>query len=137
MFLQESLSTMDSRIVDMIFDALYGFVFDIMSDQFRCHVFAKLIESCNCHQLRLITLKVTSPSQDDLFLKASLNKRGSGTIKKLIKVLSRSPLILTGLYQRLVVKLKEHDLDSIQFGYGKNVVKLITGYEVPVPQLGF
>ncbi|KAK2638523.1 hypothetical protein Ddye_026318 [Dipteronia dyeriana] len=88
-YLQQFMSLMDSTIVDRIFYALFIRVFEVMSDQFGRHVFAKLIKSCSHDQLQLITLKITS--RDDLLFKASLNKHGSSSIKQLIRVISKSP----------------------------------------------
>ncbi|KAL5834453.1 hypothetical protein ACOSQ4_013950 [Xanthoceras sorbifolium] len=97
-FLQELLSSSsseDARIAYKIFYAVYGFLFQFMSDQFARHVFVKIITSCNYYHLQLITQKIASQSEQELFLMTSSNKHGASSIKKLIKVLSisKSPLI--------------------------------------------
>ncbi|KAL5784186.1 hypothetical protein ACOSQ2_006578 [Xanthoceras sorbifolium] len=97
-FLQELLlssSSEDARIAYKIFYAVYGFLFQFMSDQFARHVFVKIITSCNYYHLQLMTQKIASQSEQELFLMTSSDKHGASSIKKLIKVLSisKSPLI--------------------------------------------
>ncbi|KAK3204248.1 hypothetical protein Dsin_018294 [Dipteronia sinensis] len=94
-YLEELLlsSEDDSRIADNIFYAVFGFLFEFMTDQFAHHVFIKLISSTKYDRLQLITLKLASQSQRDLFLMASSNNYGASSIKKLIELLSISPLI--------------------------------------------
>lgn len=91
-YLQEKLISRDSRILDKLFWVVIGFTFELMSDQYGRFVFGKFIESCNESQLALIILKITF--QDQLFLQASVDKFGSSSIKKLIKVIAQSPPLL-------------------------------------------
>ncbi|KAK3218083.1 hypothetical protein Dsin_012053 [Dipteronia sinensis] len=105
-YLLQLISLMDSRIVDRIFYALFIRAFEVMSDQFGRHVFAKLINSCSHDQLQLITLKITS--RDDLLFKASLNKHGSSSIKLLIRVVSKSPPPLIDLLTSALKRLFKH-----------------------------
>ncbi|KAK2642041.1 hypothetical protein Ddye_023804 [Dipteronia dyeriana] len=110
-YLQELLlsSESDSRIADNIFYAVFGFLFEFMTDQFAHHVFIELISSTKYDRLQLITLKLASQSQRDLFLLASSNNYGASSIKKLIKLLSISPLIadtvstLSHLFEHLMI----------------------------------
>lgn len=73
--LQKILSSWkDSKITNKIFEAVFEYPFDLMTDEYGCHLFVKLIQSCNEIQLGRIIVKITSQSQ--LFYKASLNKNG-------------------------------------------------------------
>lgn len=72
--LQKMLSGKDSTITYKIFEAVYKYPFDLMTDGYGCHLFAKLIQSCSMNQLGRITLKITS--QSELFYKASVYKDG-------------------------------------------------------------
>ncbi|KAH9727065.1 Pumilio [Citrus sinensis] len=91
-YLQENLSSGDSRILDKLFWVVSGFTFELMSGQYGRFVFGKFIESCNESQLALIILKITF--QDQLFLLASVDKFGSSSVKKLIKVVAHLPPLL-------------------------------------------
>ncbi|KAL5834442.1 hypothetical protein ACOSQ4_013939 [Xanthoceras sorbifolium] len=83
-----------ARIAYKIFNVVYGFLFRFMNDQFARHVFVKIITSCNYYHLQLITQKIASQSEQELFLMTSFDKHGASSIKKLIKVLSISKLTL-------------------------------------------
>lgn len=72
--LQEMLSGKDSTITYKIFEAVYKYPFDLMTDGYGCHLFGKLIQSCSVNQLGRITLKITS--QSEFFYKASFYKDG-------------------------------------------------------------
>lgn len=69
---QKMLSGKDSTIAYKIFEAVYKYPFDLMTDGYGCHLFAKVIQSCSMNQLGRITLKITS--QSELFYKASVYK---------------------------------------------------------------
>ncbi|KAL5767342.1 hypothetical protein ACOSQ2_014125 [Xanthoceras sorbifolium] len=88
------LATSESGIAYKIFNVVYGFLFRFMNDQFARHVFVKIITSCNYYHLQLITQKIASQSEQELFLMTSSDKHGASSIKKLIKVLSISKLPL-------------------------------------------
>ncbi|CAK7357589.1 unnamed protein product [Dovyalis caffra] len=69
----------------------FPIVFDLMLDQYGWHVFAELIDSLNYQQLRLITYEITKDLH--LFTALAIHTHGSNSIKKIIRVLSRSSLI--------------------------------------------
>ncbi|KAJ4723738.1 pumilio-like 12-like isoform X1 [Melia azedarach] len=90
-YLKEKLFSGDSRFTSKIFQAVYRFPFQLMCHQYGRFVFGKLIESCSDHQLTQITLKITSHDRE--FLDASIDRLGSASIKKMIRVLAKEPLI--------------------------------------------
>ncbi|KAK2652788.1 hypothetical protein Ddye_012644 [Dipteronia dyeriana] len=113
--LQEALSWKNMRVTNKIFEAVMVHVFDLINNQCGHHLFINLIESCNGDQLQRIIVNVTA--QYDLFYNASVNINGSQSIKRLIKLLARSPLI-SFVIIALCSRLKEIMNDRI----GKYVV---------------
>ncbi|KAK3218829.1 hypothetical protein Dsin_012799 [Dipteronia sinensis] len=113
--LQNALSWGNMRVTNKIFEAVVVHVFDLINNQYGHHLYIKLIESCNGDQLQRIIVNVTA--QSDLFYNASININGSQSIKKLIKLLTGSPLI-SFVIIALCSRLKEIMNDKI----GKYVV---------------
>ncbi|KDP25123.1 hypothetical protein JCGZ_22658 [Jatropha curcas] len=82
-----------SQILERVTASLEGvpIIHYLMIDQFGWHVCSKLIDSCNEKQLALIVETITMDRQ--LFIILSNNITASKLIKKLIKLLKKSPYI--------------------------------------------
>ncbi|KAJ4723740.1 Pumilio-12-like protein [Melia azedarach] len=90
-YLQEKLFSGDSRITSKMFQAVYGFPFQLMCHKYGRFVFGMFLQSCSDDQLTLITMKITSHDQE--FLDAATGRYGSSSIKKMIGLLAESPMI--------------------------------------------
>ncbi|KAJ6727851.1 PUMILIO-like protein 26-RELATED [Salix koriyanagi] len=66
-------------------------VLELMLDQHGRHVFGELIDSLNYQQLKLIIYEITKNL--DEFVSLTLVKHGSNSIKRVIRLLRRSPLV--------------------------------------------
>lgn len=91
-YLQEKLTSGDSRFLDKVFNVVSEFTFQIICNQYARFVFGKFIEACNEDQLLQITLRITS--KDQLFVQASVDKFGSSSIRKLMKAVANRPPLL-------------------------------------------
>jgi hypothetical protein len=66
-------------------------VLELMLDQHGWHVFGELIDALNYQQLKLITYEITKNLDD--FVSLTLDTHGSNSIRKVIRLLRRSPLV--------------------------------------------
>jgi hypothetical protein len=66
-------------------------VLELMLDQHGWHVFGELIDALNYQQLKLITYEITKKL--DAFVSLTLDTHGSNSIRKVIRLLRRSPLV--------------------------------------------
>ncbi|KAJ9139638.1 hypothetical protein P3X46_030351 [Hevea brasiliensis] len=82
-----------SQILERFLASLHGvpIICVLMTNEWGWHVCSKLIDSCNDQQLAIIVETITMCQ--DLFINLSNNIYGSKLIKKMIKLLKRSPLI--------------------------------------------
>lgn len=82
-----------SQILERVIAPLYGvpIICILMVDEWGWHVCSKLIDSCNDQQLLLILETITM--HQELFINLSINLYGSKLIKKMVKLLKRSPFI--------------------------------------------
>ncbi|MBA0548682.1 hypothetical protein Golob_019767 [Gossypium lobatum] len=87
--LQKLLSNSTNN--NMIFSWVFDFIVELMIDQSGRYLFQKLIESADETQLQMILEKLLVPHNYIYY--ASRLKYGSCSIKKLITVLEKSPLI--------------------------------------------
>ncbi|XP_021290682.1 pumilio homolog 12-like [Herrania umbratica] len=81
----------DPRITQLIFEGVIENIFELMTDQHGRYLFQKLIELENEIQLQMIVEKLTN-SDGDIFY-TSIHRYGTYSIKKLIQVLEKSPLV--------------------------------------------
>ncbi|XVF37988.1 hypothetical protein REPUB_Repub20aG0058900 [Reevesia pubescens] len=91
-YLQDSLLLKDSIINKLIFDGVIKYIFQLMTNQYGRYLFQKLIELEDQNQLRMIMQKLTVYNGE--IFNASIDRFGSYSIKKLIKVLEKSPLVI-------------------------------------------
>ncbi|MBA0790738.1 hypothetical protein Gohar_015369 [Gossypium harknessii] len=106
--LQKLLS--NSKNNNMIFSWVFDFIVELMIDQSGRYLFQKLIESADETQLQMILEKLLVPHNYIYY--ASLLKYGSCSIKKLITVLEKSPLI-TCVIKALSDKFEKLMMDPI------------------------
>ncbi|XVE81322.1 hypothetical protein DITRI_Ditri15bG0054700 [Diplodiscus trichospermus] len=90
-YLQDLFLLKDPRIRNLIFEEVKEYIFQLMTNKHGRYLFQKLIESEDENQLQIITDKLTV-SGGHMF-HASIDRYGTYSIKKLIKVLEKSPLI--------------------------------------------
>ena len=90
-YLQGLLLDKDPRIKNLIFEEVIEYIFQLLTNQYGRYLFQKLIELEDENHLCMIMEKLTF-SCGDIFY-ASIDKYGSYSIKKLIKVLEKSPLV--------------------------------------------
>ncbi|MBA0639960.1 hypothetical protein Goklo_022953 [Gossypium klotzschianum] len=106
--LQKLLSNSTNN--NMIFSWVFDFIVELMIDQSGRYLFQKLIESADETQLQMILEKLLVPHNYIYY--ASLLKYGSCSIKKLITVLEKSPLI-TCVIKALSDKFEKLMMDPI------------------------
>ncbi|KAK6255201.1 Pumilio RNA-binding repeat - like 5 [Theobroma cacao] len=90
-YFQDLVLLKDPRITQLIFEGVIEYIFQLMTDQYGRYLFQKLIELENEIQLRMIVEKLTN-SNGDIFY-TSIHRYGTYSIKKLIQVLEKSPLV--------------------------------------------
>ncbi|XWS13413.1 hypothetical protein CRYUN_Cryun36dG0035100 [Craigia yunnanensis] len=90
-YFQDLLLLKDTRIKKLIFEGVIEYIFQLMTNQYGRYLFQKLIESEDENQLRMIMEKLTV--SDGHIFYASIDRYGSYSVKNLIKVLEKSPLV--------------------------------------------
>ncbi|XP_022734358.1 putative pumilio homolog 8, chloroplastic [Durio zibethinus] len=87
----QDLLLKDSSIRKLIFEGVIEYIFQLMTNQYGRYLFQKLIELEDQNQLGMIMEKLASSC--GAIFDASIDKYGSYSMKKLIKVLEKSPLV--------------------------------------------
>ncbi|XVF65235.1 hypothetical protein PTKIN_Ptkin09bG0231100 [Pterospermum kingtungense] len=77
---------------NLIFEGVIEYIFQLMTNKYGRYLFKNLIESEDENQLRMIMEKLTA-SGGYIFYAVSIDRYGSCSIKRLIKVLEKSPLV--------------------------------------------
>ncbi|GMN42627.1 hypothetical protein TIFTF001_011832 [Ficus carica] len=91
MLLKQKLMKNDKQITDVVFNAVFRYMFEVMVHPCGAHVFGKLLECCDQSQLQLVVTKISLQSQT--FLESLFNMPGTNCAKRLIEALENSPLI--------------------------------------------
>ncbi|OMO52229.1 hypothetical protein COLO4_37334 [Corchorus olitorius] len=90
--LQALILMNDPRITKLIFEGVIDNIFQLMTSQYGRYLFQKLVELKDEDMLQRIVEKLTL-SDRNIIYNASIDRYGSYSVKKLIKVLQKSPLV--------------------------------------------
>ncbi|OMP04646.1 hypothetical protein COLO4_09406 [Corchorus olitorius] len=90
--LQALILMKDPRITKLIFEGAIDNIFQLMTSQSGRYLFQKLVELKDKDMLQRIVEKLTL-SDRNIIYNASIDRYGSYSVKKLIKVLQKSPLV--------------------------------------------
>ncbi|GKV03908.1 hypothetical protein SLEP1_g16143 [Rubroshorea leprosula] len=111
--LQSLLLSNDVSWVDIVFEGVIGYIFRLMADQFGHQVFGNLIQFCDEYQQQIMVENLTA--YPDAFIEISLDRYGSPSVKRLIKLLQKSPLVTdlvntlcTGFYDLMIHRTGSH-----------------------------
>lgn len=74
MLLKQKLMKNDKQITDVVFNAVFRYMFEVMVHPCGAHVFGKLLECCDQSQLQLVVTKISLQSQT--FLGSLINMPG-------------------------------------------------------------
>ncbi|GKV04031.1 hypothetical protein SLEP1_g16248 [Rubroshorea leprosula] len=111
--LQNLLLSNDVSCVNIIFEGVIGSIFRLMADQFGHQVFGILIQLCDEYQQQIMVENLIA--YPDAFILISLDRYGSPSVKRLIKLLQKSPLVTnlvntlcTGFYELMIHRTGSH-----------------------------
>ncbi|OMO94825.1 hypothetical protein CCACVL1_05786 [Corchorus capsularis] len=90
--LQSLILINDPRITKLIFEGVIDNIFQLMTSQYGRYLFQKILELKEQDMLQRIVEKLTL-SDKSIIYNASIDRYGSFSVKKLIKVLQKSPLV--------------------------------------------
>ncbi|OMO52230.1 hypothetical protein COLO4_37335 [Corchorus olitorius] len=90
--LQALILMKDPRITKLIFEGVIDNIFQLMISQYGRYLFQKILELKDEDMLQRIVEKLTL-SDRNIIYNASIDRYGSYSVKKLIKVLQKSPLV--------------------------------------------